>query len=256
MGADHRDVRTVYGNWEIEMSVIQKSRDGNVVLLFRGDSPNVFCRVKKPDVGGWLRRSTRVVDVAEALRIAEEWHDEIRFKARYGLALVPKAFNAVADLYVKELEGEVALGDRNKRHIKDYVPIVERYFKAYFGDKSIDTIQTKDIAAYREWRANYWTDGSGSKEKYIYYERDGKTIRRPSQKRKAPSKQTINVENVVLRGIFNTALKHDHIKEHQLPSIPKIKQKQNITTRRAAFTKAQYEEFSEFLFAWAVELSS
>ncbi len=163
------------------MSVIQKSREGNVVLLYRGDSPNVFCRVKKPDVSGWLRRSTGVADVAEALRIAEEWHDEIRFKARYGLALVPKAFNAVADLYVKELEGEVALGDRNERHIKDYVPIVERYFKAYFGDKSIDTIQMKDIAAYREWRANYWTDGSGSKEKYIYYERDGKTIRRPSQ---------------------------------------------------------------------------
>ena len=52
MGADHRDVRTVYGNWEIEMSVIQKSRDGNVVLLYRGDSPNLFCRVKK-----WLGAS-------------------------------------------------------------------------------------------------------------------------------------------------------------------------------------------------------
>ncbi|MDA0231672.1 MAG: site-specific integrase [Proteobacteria bacterium] len=238
------------------MGVIQKSRGGNVVLLHRDDSPNVFCRVRKPDVGGWLQRSTGTADIAEALRIAEEWHDEIRFKAKHGLALVSKAFNAVADLYVKELKGEVALGQRNERHIKDYVPIVERYFKDYFGNKLIDTIQTSDIAAYREWRAKYWIDGPGATEKFIFYERAGKTIKRPAQKPTAPSKQTINVENVVLRGIFNTALKHDHIKEHQLPGIPKIKQKQNFTKRRAAFTKAQYEKLSEFLHTWAHELPS
>ncbi len=45
------------------MAVIKKSRDGNVVLLYRGDSPNVFCRLKKPDVSGWVRRGTGITDV-------------------------------------------------------------------------------------------------------------------------------------------------------------------------------------------------
>ena len=85
------------------MAVIKKSRGGNVVRLFRGDSPNVFCRLKKPDLGGWVRRGTGVTDIDKALRMAEEWYDEIRLMAKHGLPMEPKAFAAVADVYVREL---------------------------------------------------------------------------------------------------------------------------------------------------------
>ena len=71
------------------MAVIKKSRGGNVVLLYRDESPSEFCRLKKPDVGGWLQCGTGATDVDEALRIAEEWYDETRFKARHGLAMEP-----------------------------------------------------------------------------------------------------------------------------------------------------------------------
>ncbi len=236
------------------MGVIKKTNNGNIVYLVRDDSPRIYYRIKNPVEEGWIQRSAKTADIVEAEQIAQNHFDEIRINAKFGYAVVPKAFKAVADLYVKELKGEVALGERKSRHIKDYVPIVERYLKTYFGNKPIDTIQTKDIAAYRDWRARYWTEGPGSKEKYIYYVRNGKTIRRPAPKRSAPSKQTINVENVVLRGIFDTALKHNYIKERQVPGIPKIKKKQELTNRRAAFTKEQYETLSEFLFSWADEL--
>ena len=120
------------------------------MLLYRDDSPNVFCRIKKPDVGGWVQRGTGVTGVDEALRMAEEWHDEIRFKAKHGLAIEPKAFSAVADVYVRELREEVDLGVRNERHLKDYVPVVKRYLKLYFGTKAIDTIDNADIADYQK----------------------------------------------------------------------------------------------------------
>ncbi len=132
-------------------------------MMYRGDSPNVFCRLKKPDVGGWVRRGTGVTDVDEALRMAEEWYDEIRFKAKHGLAMEPKAFAAVADVYVRELKEEIDLGVRNERHLKDYVPVVERYLKPHFGTKAIDTIDNADIAAYQKWRSAYWISGPGSK---------------------------------------------------------------------------------------------
>jgi integrase len=60
----------------------------------------------------------------------------------------------------------------------------------------------------------------------------------------------MNVENVILRGIFETALKHDHIKQHQLPNIPKVKQSKDLTKRRSAFSKLEYEKLTEFLFDW------
>ena len=63
--------------------------------------------------------------------MAEEWHDEIRFKAKHGLAIEPKAFRAVADVYVRELREEVDLGVRNERHLKDYVPVVKRYLNRH-----------------------------------------------------------------------------------------------------------------------------
>ena len=46
------------------MAVIIKSRGGNVGLLYRGDRPNVFCRLKKPDVGGGVRRGPGVTGEA------------------------------------------------------------------------------------------------------------------------------------------------------------------------------------------------
>jgi hypothetical protein len=204
---------------EIAMSIIQKSRSGDVVLLYRGDSPKVFCRIKKPNGSGWLQRSTGVADVDDALRIAEEWHDEIRFKVKHGLAIEPKAFSAVADVYVQELKEEVDLGIRSDRHLRDYVPIVERYLKAYFGDRHMDSISNKVISEYQAWRRSYWISGPGKKQKFIEYERGGKRIRKPISKRKVPSESALVGENVVLRSIFKTALKHDWIKEHQLPTI-------------------------------------
>ena len=114
------------------MSVIEKSRRGKVVLLYRGDSPKVFCRIKKPDDSGWWRRSTGVTDVARALEIAEEWHDEMRFRDKHGMAFKPAAFSAVCDLYLKELEEEGAIHPSKARRVKDYRPIVDKVSEAIF----------------------------------------------------------------------------------------------------------------------------
>lgn len=70
---------------------------------------------------------------------------------------------AVADVYVRELKEDVALGVRNERHPKNYVPVVERYLKAYFGTKVIGTIDNADIAEYQKWRSAYWISGPGPK---------------------------------------------------------------------------------------------
>ena len=111
------------------MSVIEKSHRGKVVLFYRGDSPEVFCRIKKPDDSGWWRRSTGVSDVARAFEIAEEG----------------------------------AIHPSKAPRVKDYRPIVERYQKPYFKDSEIDRIGTGDIMAYQDWQHVYWVSGPVAK---------------------------------------------------------------------------------------------
>ena len=232
------------------MGVIHKSDDGNIVFLQRDDTPNIFYRIKNPYDGGWIQRTAKTSKLEEAEQIARKHSNDIQYRMQFGLALVPKSFHAIADMYIQELTDEIVADLRNERILRDYEPIIERYFKAYFGDREIDTIQTKDITAYRDWRNQYWISGPGSEQKFIEYVRNDKRIRKPAPKRKAPSKQAVNVENVVLRGIFNTALKHGHVKEHQLPSIRTPIGPRNKKNRRASFTKEEYETLISFLFEW------
>ncbi len=131
------------------MGVIKKTRNGNVVLLHRGDSPFCILSCQETRRSRLGAKSTGTSDIEEALEFAEELYDDVRFKAKHGLALEPKAFDVVADVYVNELKDEIALGVRHERHLKDYGSVVERYLKPYFGDRPIDTITNKDIAAYQ-----------------------------------------------------------------------------------------------------------
>lgn len=155
-------------------------------------------------------------------------------------------------MYVRELKEEIDLGVRSERHIKDYVPIVDRYLKPHFSNRDIDTITNKDIAAYQSWRRSYWTSGPGSKQEFIEYERGGKRIRKPVTNRKPPSESALVGENVVLRSIFKTALMHDWIKEHQIPTIKSktIKKKDEASTRRPAFSYDEYLKLSQFVRKW------
>lgn len=232
------------------MSVISKSRNGEVVLFYRGDSPRVFCRLKRPE-GGWIQRSTKQTDKAAAQLQAEKWLDEIKILASHGLPVETRTFASVCRLYLRELEREIELDLRNPRHLKDYKPTVERYLQPFFGRKQIGQITNRDIAEYQKWRVAYWITGPGAKREMITYERGGKTIRRPRPKGKPPSRTTQNSELVVLRGIFRLAVREDLIKEAQVPSVTMQKQRKREDNRRAAFSREEYDQLAQFLFEWA-----
>ena len=107
--------------------IVHTSRDGDIVLFYRGDSQKLYCRLRRPDGLGWLQRSTKCNHQEEAFNKAREWYDELRFRAKLGLTTDPKLFNPVADRYLEDLQREVDLGIRNPRHVRDYKPVVERY---------------------------------------------------------------------------------------------------------------------------------
>ncbi|MGF1456270.1 MAG: hypothetical protein ACFB6R_12955 [Alphaproteobacteria bacterium] len=238
------------------MTILKSIRGGDVVLFYRGDSPNIHCRLRKPKVGGWVQRSTKTKCLEVAIERAEEWHDDLRFKERYGLALNPKTFSAVCDLYIRELRDEVAAGSRSERHLRDYIPVVERYLRPYFGERQIDEIKSSHIGDYRRWRLNYWQTGPGRKLEYIEYERAGKKIRRPAPKPRPPSQTTLNQEDVVLRRVFDVAVRHDILKPFQVPSINPGGRSGRRTDRRPHFTVQEYRKLMSFMEEWVQQGSN
>jgi integrase len=230
--------------------IVHASGDGDIVLFYRGDSPKLYCRLRRPDGLGWIQRSTRYNRPDDAFHKAREWYDELRFRTKLGLTTDPKLFSLVADRYVEDLQREVDLGLRNPRHIRDYKPVVERYLKPFFGRMMIDETNNTKIEEYRRWRDAYWIAGPGSEQRIITYWRDGKQIRRPMQ-RGAPSRSTLIAEDVVLRGIFQSALKYGFIRHWQIPTITRSASKRrNADTRRAAFTLEEYKQLAAFMARW------
>lgn len=234
------------------MAIISKHKNNEIILYDRHDSPHISCRAKDPD-GKWHRKTTYTQNLDDALKVAEEFHMELRLFHGQGHSTKRRKFGFVADLYLKELRDEVEMENKTQRNYEDYSYIVQTYLRPQLGRKQIDMIKSRDITEYNKWRAAYHITGPGSKQTDITYIRDGKTIKRPKPKGGIPSHTTRNTENVVLRAIFQTALKHEFLKEAQLPIITLPKKKQKNNNRRPAFTREQYEKFVEFLHYWKDE---
>jgi hypothetical protein len=210
-----------------------KLRDGDVTLFHRPDSKNWQVEIRLP-AGGRHTASLRTANEKIAKDRAIEMFEDIYARHRYGLTAKVVKFSEAADAWIKELRAEVRAGSRNERTVLDYEPVVERYLKPYFGDKPIDTIKAPDIAQYRSWRRDYWVTGPGSKELEYDYLRNGKSIKRKmAHKVKAPSPQTINGENVPLRGILKFACSREWIKPGSIPEVANVKLTKRETRERA-----------------------
>ena len=229
-----------------------KLRDGDVTLFHRPDSKNWQVEIRLP-AGGRHTASLRTANEKIAKDRAIEMFEDIYARHRYGLTAKVVKFSEAADAWIKELRAEVRAGSRNERTVLDYEPVVERYLKPYFGDKPIDSIKASDIAQYRSWRRDYWVTGPGSKELEYDYLRNGKSIKRKmAHKVKAPSPQTINGENVPLRGILKFACSREWIKPGSIPEVANVKLTKRETRERAYphFQRHEYVQLRHFMTRW------
>ena len=234
------------------MTVVSKHRDDAVVIFERYDSPYFSCRIRLND-NKWETRSTKCKKHEDAVKFAKKWHDEVQVLQERGLAVKRRTFASICDTYLAELDEEIELGFKNPRNKKDYEAVINRYLRPYFGTRYIDLISNRDIAEYQKWRAAYWISGEGSKQKFITYKRGSKKIKRPAPKGRPQSRTGQNRENVVLRAIFQTAIKHDLLKEAQVPAISIARKSNEESNRRPAFNKEEYDELLQFLFSWHKE---
>lgn len=155
-------------------------RDGEVSLYTRGDSKNWYASFRKPG-GGRLQESLKTQNKATAKEAALARHDEIKWRARFGMTHKTVSFAEAADAWLLDLEKQVAAGGRKNRNVVDYAPTIERYLKPYFTGRNVDNVTTADIGKYRIWRREYWVTGPGSSITTIKYLRGGVEVKERSQ---------------------------------------------------------------------------
>ncbi|SDG53551.1 hypothetical protein [Pelagibacterium luteolum] len=166
----------------------------------RKDSPNYWVRFSIKGQGQ-IRMPLGTADEAEALQLAQREHQRAVLRAEEGLLAVKSSFEKVAREYSADLKAQVAAGEAKPYVERDYPPIIERYFIAYFGKRPIDAITSGEIQRYQVWRKAYWVTGPGKDVRYIEYERGGKRLSRPA-KHEQPTLSCLRKEASLLRSLF------------------------------------------------------
>lgn len=176
-------------------------------LFQRRDSPNWWARFSIKGQGQ-IRIALGTADEVEAQRLAQKEYDRAVVRAEEGLLAVRSSFEKVAREYVAHLRAEVAAGEKKAYVVRDYPPIINRYFIPYFGKKAIDAITSGDVARYHVWRKAYWINGPGAEIRHIEYVRGGKKLFRPVR-REVPTTSRLQGEASLLRSLFNFAVRYD-----------------------------------------------
>ena len=232
---------------------------GNRLQIYtRSDTQQLWwqARTRDPKGRGYLTKSLKTTDSATAMHRAAAWYDDIQTKIGQGLVIKPRSVAQVCDLYIKELEEDVLRGDRPKRHLKDYRTLVDKYVRAFFTGRKMDSIRQKDVEAFVRWRQNYYVTGPGSKVETVTYTRrqsNGvKTVKRPAPKPSTTSHSALGTLATVLRGIFATAVRHDAMLEANVPVVTVAKRTTGAkkTGRRPAFDKTEYDRLITFMRTW------
>ncbi|WP_168185928.1 tyrosine-type recombinase/integrase [Magnetospirillum sp. ME-1] len=210
-------------------------KGGAIRLYRRGDTKSDIwhASVTRPDQKV-DRFSTKTSDQVEAGRVAERHLDRIRFAEEYGIPLDRKTFRQIAESWYED----ISASDLNERDKNNFRGILDRYVMAFFGDRVISTIKSKDVVEYRKWRKDFWISGPGKDVAEISFVRDGRTYKR-KPKRSIPAARTLAREDIVLRGVFQKAVSQGYLNDRELAHFKSVAGKVNS---RGALSREQYQK--------------
>ena len=196
------------------------ARNGEVVLYKRGDSKRWQARFKLKDLK-WHRVATKHVNIQYAAETACEAYDRARFLFDEKIPITSKRFDSVADIAVDEMEKQLKAGV-GKSVYNDYISVIKKYLKPFFGAKAINTIGYEEIKKYSDWR----------------------TV----QMKKPPVASTVTTHISAFNRVFDCAVERGWIAAAQ---VPKMKNNGEKGVAREAFSLSEYKSLTSFMPKWA-----
>ena len=226
-------------------------RDGRITLYTRNGRPTYHVRLKVEGHKGYVVKSTKRRSLAEAVRVAEDLYDDLRYKVRQGLEIKPHTFQTLLKRW--EEANRNILSEHRMRFFRG---TANRYFTPYFGDKAIEDLSHAVVEGYWSWRINYWTSDEGQ-AKIEAAQNTRVTRKRPYRQKlgnvaKTPSPKTLQMEQSALRQIFSWAKRNGIIQHVPEIVVPKSARSSSIS-RRPAFELHEWRILYRYLREWVEE---
>ncbi len=125
-------------------------RKNKLVLYRRSRSGNWQCRYKLGN-GEWYRQTTGTDEQEEAEDIAFKLYYGASEREKNNLPQNTRKFKNVAHYAVDRMTDELEAG-AGKVVYKDYIRVINNYLIPYFGNHKVDSITTRKVAEYNDWR--------------------------------------------------------------------------------------------------------
>lgn len=226
-------------------------RDGAITLYTRNGRPTYHCRLKLDGHKDYIVKSTKRTALIEAARVAEDLYDDLRYKVRHGLEVQPHTFETMWKRWLGNNRN--LLSEHRIRYIEG---TANRYFLPYFGSMSLEHLSHANVAAYWEWRLNYWSSAEGE-AKIESAQKTRTTEKRPYKQKlgnvaKVPAQKTLEMEQSALRQIFRWANNLGLMNRMPTVKAPKIHKDKGVS-RRPAFELDEWQTLYRYLRDWVKE---
>jgi len=161
------------------------------------------------------RVSTKESSLSKAKQFAEDWYLSLRDKDRTGDLEEHKTFKDAADKFMQEYVVMTA-GERNAQYVKSHAGRINNHLMPFFGEKPIGKVNSGAMQEYRMVRMT------------------------PDEEGKIPSRSQLHHEEVTLRQIMKTALRHGWIE--YLPDFSAPYKSSGKVSHRGWFSNEEYKQ--------------
>ena len=195
------------------MSEMHTILGGKVRIYKRETGNNWFCAAFIESKN--RRVSTKEESLSKAKEFAEDWYFGLRDKQRSGNLNDGITFKEATEKFLEEYEALTA-GERHPKYVQGHRNRANRHLIPFFGDKRVVDITSGLMQEYRIKRMQ------------------------PNDKGKVPARSTLHHDEVTLRQIMKTALRHGWI-EH-LPDFSAPYKASSKVSHRGWFAPEEYKQ--------------
>ncbi|MAL75008.1 MAG: hypothetical protein CMM62_08550 [Rhodospirillaceae bacterium] len=189
-------------------------------------------------------------NLADAVRVAEDLYDDLRYKVRRGLEVKPYSFRKLYDEWLAANKHILSI-----HRLKYIEGTAKRYLLPYFGNMSLESIKSREVERYWVWRINYWCSEEGESKISAATASNAHRYRRKTtlgNVAKIPAQKSLEMEQSVIRQIVKWGVRMGITDRMPEVRAPKLKAKSTIS-RRPAFQLEEWQRLYRYMRSWTSE---
>ena len=192
--------------------------EGELNLVKRKQSMNIYARYKNLKTGRWDFKGTKTEDIKEAREYSLKWYYGYSERVANNLPTSNRTMNKVIDLYLEKIEDAYKRGEIIQSNYELKKRATAKWIRPFFGDKQLHTINRSVLMDFADYRRNYFQDmPDGAKIEYL--RKNGTIGHRPVQDRERNARVALIEERAVLNSLFRVAANKGWIQERDIPNV-------------------------------------